>query len=135
MLTPTHLIYLTFPCYKNWFRATGQVSNSKNKDSQSNKLQKDMKNGIPWKKRGRKPKEHLAETATTQEEILNSNSGPSMNHLTPNTNTSPTPIQNPACITTNNFSTPVDGISLTHNRDFQPPVKKRAKPTKAPLTG
>ncbi|KAB5546464.1 hypothetical protein PHYPO_G00072340 [Pangasianodon hypophthalmus] len=123
---------------QNWFRATGHVSNSKNKDSQSNNLQKDMKNGVPWKKRGRKPKERLAETASTREKTLSSSNGPSMNHQTPHPNTSPTPIQtssqNPACTTPNNIPTPTDDINLTHNRDLQPPVKKRGKPKKAPLT-
>lgn len=120
---------------QNWFRATGQVSN-KTKDSQSNKLQKDMKNGVPWKKRGRKPKEHLVERASTREKTLNSRVGPSMNHQTLNLNTSLLPIQtssqNPACTIPNNI--PTHGKNLTHNRDLQPPVKKRAKPKKAPLT-
>ncbi|XP_058265588.1 zinc finger protein 512B isoform X4 [Hemibagrus wyckioides] len=123
---------------QNWFRATGQVSNNKTKDSQSNKLQKDMKNGVPWKKRGRKPKEHLVERASTREKTLNSRVGPSMNHQTLNLNTSLLPIQtssqNPACTIPNNIPTPTDGKNLTHNRDLQPPVKKRAKPKKAPLT-
>ncbi|KAK3518975.1 hypothetical protein QTP70_016143 [Hemibagrus guttatus] len=121
---------------QNWFRATVQVSNNKTKDSQSSKLQKDMKNGIPWKKRGRKPKELLVERASTQEKTLNSTVGPSMNHQTLNLNTSLLPIQtssqSPACTIHNNIPTPTDGKNLTH-RDLQPPVKKRVKPKKAPL--
>lgn len=160
MFIPRYFIFFTFPCHKNsppvsaaltssfhtpccpliliqnWFRATGHVSNSKNKDSQSNELQKDTKNGVTWKKRGRKPKERLTETASTREKTLNTSSGPSMNHQTPNPNTSPTPIQpssqNPVCTTPNNIPTPIDGISLTHNRDLQRPVKTRAKPKKSP---
>ncbi|XP_053499615.1 zinc finger protein 512B isoform X5 [Ictalurus furcatus] len=123
---------------QNWFRATGHVSKSKNKDSQSYKVQKDMKNGVPWKKRGRKPKERLVETASTQEKTLSTSSGPSVNHQTQNPNTSQTPVQtssqNPTYTTPNNIPTPIDGIALIHNRDLQPPVKKRAKPKKALLT-
>ncbi|KAF4078339.1 hypothetical protein AMELA_G00198140 [Ameiurus melas] len=123
---------------QNWFRATGHVSKSKNKDSQSYKVQKDMQNGVPWKKRGRKPKERLVETASTQEKTLSTSSGPSMNHQTPNPNASPTQVQTssqkPACTTPNNIPTLIDGITLIHNRDLQPPVKNRAKPKKALLT-
>ncbi|XP_060793879.1 zinc finger protein 512B isoform X2 [Neoarius graeffei] len=123
---------------QNWFRATGHMSNSKKKDSQSKELQKDMKNGVPWKKRGRKPKERLVETTPTQEKTLNNSNGPSMNHQTASPSIRPTPIQtssqNPACTTPDNIPTPMDGTTLTHNRDLKPPVKKRAKPNKAPLT-
>ncbi|XP_047662923.1 zinc finger protein 512B isoform X4 [Tachysurus fulvidraco] len=123
---------------QNWFRATGQVSKSKTKDSQSKKLQKDLKNGVPWKKRGRKPKEHLVERASIREKTLKCSVGPSMNHQTLNPNKSLTPIQTPsqnsACITPNNTLTPTDGKNVTQNRDLWPPVKKRAKPKKAPLT-
>lgn len=161
MHIPIHII-LTFPCHKtstsmsatltssfrtsccpliliqNWFRATGHMSNSKKKDSQSKELQKDMKNGVPWKKRGRKPKERLVETTPTQEKTLNNSNGPSMNHQTASPSIRPTPIQtssqNPACTTPDNIPTPMDGTTLTHNRDLKPPVKKRAKPNKAPLT-
>lgn len=129
-----------FISIQNWFRATDPVSNSKNKDSQSNELEKDMKNvpGVPWRKRGRKPRERLAETASTREKTLNISNGPSMNHQTPNPNTILTPIQtsseNPVCATLNSIPTPIDGISLTYNRDLQPPVKKQPKPKKARLT-
>ncbi|XP_060749644.1 zinc finger protein 512B isoform X5 [Tachysurus vachellii] len=123
---------------QNWFRATGHVSNSKTKDSQSKKLQKDLKNGVPWKKRGRKPKEDLVERASIREKTLKSSVGPSMNHQTLNPNKSLTPIQtqsqNSACITPNNTLTPTDGKNVTQNRDLWPRVKKRAKPKKAPLT-
>uniref|UniRef100_A0AAR2IZN7 C2H2-type domain-containing protein n=1 Tax=Pygocentrus nattereri TaxID=42514 RepID=A0AAR2IZN7_PYGNA len=50
---------------QNWFRASGHVvPNSKIKEPQSNGLQKDMKNGVPGKKRGRKPKERPPETTS-----------------------------------------------------------------------
>ncbi|KAI5095908.1 zinc finger protein 512B isoform X6, partial [Silurus meridionalis] len=119
---------------QNWFRATSHVSNSKEKDSQSNKLQKDMKNGVAWKKRGRKPKLRLIETASTQEKTMNSSNRPSMNHQTPDSITSSTPVQtssqNHDCTTSNSDTTPTDGKNLNHNRDLQPPVKKRAKSKK-----
>ncbi|KAI5612487.1 zinc finger protein 512B isoform X6, partial [Silurus asotus] len=119
---------------QNWFRATSHASNSKEKDSQSNKLQKDMKNGVAWKKRGRKPKLRLIETASTQEKTMNSSNRPSMNHQTPDSITSSTPVQtssqNHDCTTSNSDTAPTDGKNVTHNSDLQPPVKKRAKSKK-----
>ncbi|RXN30898.1 zinc finger protein 512B-like [Labeo rohita] len=44
---------------QNWFRAsTNEVINNKKKEPESNGLQKDMKDVVPGKRRGRKPKEH-----------------------------------------------------------------------------
>uniref|UniRef100_A0A8C1WVR8 Zinc finger protein 512B n=1 Tax=Cyprinus carpio TaxID=7962 RepID=A0A8C1WVR8_CYPCA len=49
---------------QNWFRAsTNEVTNNKKKEPESNGLQKDMKNIVPGKRRGRKPKEHHLVTA------------------------------------------------------------------------
>ncbi|KAM9445797.1 zinc finger protein 512B isoform 2-T2 [Clarias gariepinus] len=114
---------------QNWFRATGNVSNSKNKDSQNKQLQKGMKNGVPWKKRGRKPKQRLVEKETTREKTLlkSISSGISMNHQTPKPNTSPAPLQtssqNPAGTTLNNIPITTGGLNMFS--DLQPPLNKR----------
>uniref|UniRef100_A0A3B4CHK0 C2H2-type domain-containing protein n=1 Tax=Pygocentrus nattereri TaxID=42514 RepID=A0A3B4CHK0_PYGNA len=86
---------------QNWFRASGHVvPNSKIKEPQSNGLQKDMKNGVPGKKRGRKPKERPPETTSIPAKT-SSTSGtalaPAPTHLQcPNPNSTPTATQPPA---------------------------------------
>ncbi|XDV45586.1 hypothetical protein PO909_013664 [Leuciscus waleckii] len=56
---------------QNWFRAsTNEVANNKRKEPESNGLQKDMKNVVPGKKRGRKPKDHHLVTASFPAETL-----------------------------------------------------------------
>ncbi|XP_017537395.1 zinc finger protein 512B isoform X1 [Pygocentrus nattereri] len=128
---------------QNWFRASGHVvPNSKIKEPQSNGLQKDMKNGVPGKKRGRKPKERPPETTSIPAKT-SSTSGtalaPAPTHLQcPNPNSTPTATQPPAPATS--YSTPaptatlVNSGSLAQTRDLQPPMKKRGKPKKVQLS-
>ncbi|KAL1249683.1 hypothetical protein QQF64_020688, partial [Cirrhinus molitorella] len=116
---------------QNWFRAsTNEVANNKKKEPESNGLQKDMKNVVPGKRRGRKPKEHHLVSAPFPAETQSFSPAPAplppqpvspavSETQTPITNTPPTP---PA---------PVDSGSPAQARDTQPPIKKRGKTKKA----
>ncbi|XP_072553452.1 zinc finger protein 512B isoform X2 [Salminus brasiliensis] len=129
---------------QNWFRTSGHVvPNSKSKEPQSNGLQKDVKNGVHGKKRGRKPKDRPPETAYSSEKTSNSSTPTStpapapaptqLQSLSPNT--TPTPTQPPVPTTSDSTPVPVvvDSGSLAQTRDLQPPVKKRGKPKKVQL--
>ncbi|KAI4896509.1 hypothetical protein NFI96_029539 [Prochilodus magdalenae] len=127
---------------QNWFRASGHVvPNSKIKEPQSNGLQKDVKNGVPGKKRGRKPKERPPETTSIQAKT-SSPAGPaptpaSTHFQSPNPHTTPISTQTPEPTNFNSTPAPtaelVDSESLAQTRDLQPPVKKRGKPKKVQL--
>uniref|UniRef100_A0A672MCT9 Zinc finger protein 512B n=1 Tax=Sinocyclocheilus grahami TaxID=75366 RepID=A0A672MCT9_SINGR len=118
---------------QNWFRAsTNEVTNNKKKEPESNGLQKDMKNVVPGKRRGRKPKEHHLVTAFFPAETQSFSSAP------PQT-VSPAPesqtlTPNPVTNTPTTPPSPVDSVNPAHARDTQPPRKKRGKTKKASTT-
>ncbi|XP_066528815.1 zinc finger protein 512B isoform X2 [Hoplias malabaricus] len=127
---------------QNWFRASGHVvPNSKNKEPQSNGLQKDMKNGVAGKKRGRKPKDRLSDIVSVPEKTSSSPGpvpAPTLTHpQSPTPDTTPTPSQPTAPTTSNSNPAPtaalMDNESLAQTRDSQPLVKKRGKPKKVQL--
>lgn len=116
---------------QNWFRASNnEAANNKRNEPESNGLQKDVKNCVPGKKRGRKPKERPLEMTSIPAEILSF---------------TPAPVQIPpqTVITASETFTsiinapitppiPADRGSPAQSRDTQPPIKKRSKPKKAP---
>uniref|UniRef100_A0A673K9C6 Zinc finger protein 512B-like n=1 Tax=Sinocyclocheilus rhinocerous TaxID=307959 RepID=A0A673K9C6_9TELE len=118
---------------QNWFRAsTNEVTNNKKKEPESNGLQKDMKNVVPGKRRGRKPKEHHLVTAPFPAETQSFSSAP------PQT-VSPAPesqtlTPNPVTNTPTTPPSPVDSGNPAQARDTQPPRKKRGKTKKASTT-
>ncbi|KTF85690.1 hypothetical protein cypCar_00007513 [Cyprinus carpio] len=119
---------------QNWFRAsTNEVTNNKKKEPESNGLQKDMKNVVPGKRRGRKPKEHHLVTAPFPAETQSYSPAPAL--LPPQT-VSPAPeTQTPTPYPVTNTPTtppaPVDSGNPAQARDTQPPIKKRSKTKKA----
>uniref|UniRef100_A0A8C1X1K3 Zinc finger protein 512B n=1 Tax=Cyprinus carpio TaxID=7962 RepID=A0A8C1X1K3_CYPCA len=119
---------------QNWFRAsTNEVTNNKKKEPESNGLQKDMKNIVPGKRRGRKPKEHHLVTAPFPAETQSFSPAPAP--LPPQT-VSPaleTQTQTPKPITNTptTLPAPVDSGNPAQARDTQPPIKKRSKTKKA----
>ncbi|XP_057218891.1 zinc finger protein 512B isoform X1 [Triplophysa rosa] len=111
---------------QNWFRAsTHEVTNNKRSEPESNGLQKVVKNGMPGKKRGRKPKERPPEMTFPAE---THSFAPSSVQIPPQASETPTPN------TPITPPTPVDSVSPAQPRDTQPPVKKRGKPKKVPTT-
>ncbi|XP_022533260.2 zinc finger protein 512B isoform X2 [Astyanax mexicanus] len=132
---------------QNWFRASSNVVPN-SKGPESNGLEKDVKNGVSAKKRGRKPKERPPETTASISEKTSSCSTPkptpapspvpAPTHLqSPSPNTAQAPTQPPVPATSDSTSAPaetlVDSGSLAQTRDSQPPVKKRGKPKKVQL--
>ncbi|XP_051518768.1 zinc finger protein 512B-like isoform X1 [Myxocyprinus asiaticus] len=114
---------------QNWFRASDhEVPNNKRKEPESNGLQKDMKNGVPGKKRGRKPKERplVSIPSFTPAPVPPQTVTPASETQTP----APTPIAN----TPTTPSAPVNSESPARPRDTHPPIKKRGKPKKPPTT-
>ncbi|XP_062872118.1 zinc finger protein 512B [Trichomycterus rosablanca] len=123
---------------QNWFRASDHVPDIKSKELPRNNLQRGMKNGVPLKRRGRKPKEHMPETASFPEMKLSSThktTPPATSNQIPSSETSLTPSlisnQDPACTTFNNIPSSTDGV--IQMRHLQPPFKKRIKPKKVQL--
>ncbi|KAA0706829.1 Zinc finger protein 512B [Triplophysa tibetana] len=112
---------------QNWFRAsTHEVTNNKKIEPESNGLLKVVKNGVPGKKRGRKPKERPPEMTFIPAETHSFT--PSSVQIPPHASETPTPktpITPPS---------PVYSVSPAQPRDTLPPVKKRGKPKKAPTT-
>ncbi|XP_052396735.1 zinc finger protein 512B [Carassius gibelio] len=122
---------------QNWFRAsTNEVTNNKKKEPESNGLQKDMKNKVPGKRRGRKPKEHHLVTAPFPAETQSFSPAPAP--FPPRTVSpapeSQTPTPNPITNTTTTPPAPVDSGNPAQARDTQPPRKKRSKTKKASAT-
>ncbi|XP_076851174.1 zinc finger protein 512B isoform X2 [Brachyhypopomus gauderio] len=123
---------------QNWFRASGHVvPNSKSKELQSNGLQKDTKNGMAGKKRGRKPKERPCETASDPAKTLSPAPGAAP-APPPDPAPTPTPAQPPAATTFSTTTSPTstleDGGRVAQTRDTQPPAKKRGKSKKVQHT-
>lgn len=124
-------------CAQNWFRAsTNEVTNNKKKELESNGLQKDMKNVVPGKRRGRKPKEHHLVTALFPAETQSYSPAPAP--LPPQT-VSPAPetqapVPNPVINTLTTHPAPVDSVNPAQTRDAQPPIKKRSKTKKAQIS-
>ncbi|XP_067302870.1 zinc finger protein 512B isoform X2 [Pseudorasbora parva] len=122
---------------QNWFRAsTNEVANNKRKEPESNGLQKDMKNVVPGKKRGRKPKEHHLVAASFPAETKSLTPAPALiphQIVTPASETR-TPAPNPITNSPTIPSDPVDSGNPAQTRDTPPPIKKRAKPKKALTT-
>ncbi|XP_026099311.1 zinc finger protein 512B-like [Carassius auratus] len=122
---------------QNWFRAsTNEVTNNKKKEPESNGLQKDMKNKVPGKRRGRKPKEHHLVTTPFPAETQSFSPAPAP--FPPRTVSpapeSQTPTPNPITNTTTTPPAPVDSGNPAQARDTQPPRKKRSKTKKASVT-
>lgn len=118
---------------QNWFRASShEAANNKRNEPESNGLQKDVKNGVPGKKRGRKPKERPLEMTSIPAETQSFTSAPVQ--IPPQTVT--TVLETPTTITNTPITppTPADSGSPAQPRDTQPPIKKRGKPKKAPTT-
>ncbi|XP_056091293.1 zinc finger protein 512B [Rhinichthys klamathensis goyatoka] len=117
---------------QNWFRAsTNEVANNKRKEPESNGLQKDMKNVVPGKKRGRKPKDHNPVTASFPAETKSFTSAPVPIPPQIITSETRTPAPNPITHSPTTPSDPVDSGNPAQTRDTPPPIKKRAKPKKA----
>ncbi|XP_052451224.1 zinc finger protein 512B-like [Carassius gibelio] len=117
---------------QNWFRAsTNEVTNNKKKEPESNGLQKDMKNVVPGKRRGRKPKEHHLVTAPFPAKTQSFSPAPAP--LPPQTVSpaSETQTHMPNPITPTTPPAPVDSGNPAQARDTQPPIKKRVKTKKA----
>ncbi|XP_073795622.1 zinc finger protein 512B isoform X3 [Danio rerio] len=120
---------------QNWFRASAnEMANNKKKEPESNGLQKDMKNAVPGKRRGRKPKEHhLLTTSSFPLETLSFTSDPAP--VPPEIQTPPSPeTQTPAPEPDTNTPTPPPVLLHTASpalpRDTQHPIKKRGKTRK-----
>lgn len=114
---------------QNWFRAsTNEATNNKRNEPESNGLQKVVKNGVPGKKRGRKPKERPPGMTSVPAETHSFTPAPVQ--IPPTASETPTPITN----TPIKPPTLADSVSPAQPRDTQPPIKKRGKTKKAPIT-
>ncbi|XP_051962181.1 zinc finger protein 512B-like [Xyrauchen texanus] len=120
---------------QNWFRASDhEVPNNKRKESESNGLQKDMKNGVPGKKRGRKPKERPLETVSIPAETQSFTPAPIPPQTLTLASETQTPASTPIANTPATPSAPVDSVNPAQSSETQPPIKKWGKPKKSPIT-
>lgn len=113
---------------QNWFRAsTNDMTNNKRKEPDSNGLQGD---GLPGKKRGRKPKDHPPEMTSIPAETQSFS--PASPPIPPQTVTTSLETPDPAPITNTPIVSPIpaESGSPVQPRDAHPPIKKRGKPKK-----
>ncbi|XP_028849072.1 zinc finger protein 512B isoform X2 [Denticeps clupeoides] len=122
---------------QNWFRtASHMVPSSKRKESESNGIKYDVKNGATGKKRGRKPKERPQEAEPVLSKTPSTN--PVSVQVPPPAQSSatvppPSAAQSPNATPTPAYTSGTAGRGdLIQSRDMQPTVRKRGKPKKLP---